>query len=541
MFHNYLKMAFLGLTPSLLWASQSELDLRFLVAEREQIACQYLQLATKDILKKINLDDLEKYFGIKRAEIENCDEVNSRVAEIAAQLESNTGEMAYPNYFNIGQKFVLQKKLELALKSRELYVPFQTNSERKSTGELSINPLELEKFLRNQPISSSKECPIENELIKENIYNLSFWKEQLHLKGYDCAVKQFYAFSQSMNASSKAQETFENQLLGMGKNSSQRLKDFAQSKENFVSPNHVILFYPPLGYDLPSKRPREQLTVEKWKKPNFESPSLKERFEKELGIKFELIERDTLENINSHQIPKSMRRTIQLVEHHVNANASVKFIVIGRSMGAYVAREVLEKLKDHKIGNRRFSELVDSVLLIGGTPWGSVIADYKSRVDQHDEIFSKSKYGINSLVYGALKLFSFIDIKDGRLKKIVETSRVRKNIESMSHRNFDAQQILDGAKSDYKVLNVIFLKPEIKKYFENSPHTKEVDLVFLQWAMYGPTEGSAPLSHSSWDTQNSKRVFVKSHNHLGFWNLTPDEGLDLIVSAIKSAKLLQLH
>jgi hypothetical protein len=203
-------------------------------------------------------------------------------------------------------------------------------------------------------------------------------------------------------------------------------------------------------------------------------------------------------------------------------------------MGGMVAREVLERRADLR-------SFVSGALLIGSTPYGSVVGDYKARGDLFDDTYLQQEelapkvLGTLAGPFGfAFDIFGF----NADLHQLFASAEVRTNIGSMSHRLFDPTQ--KSPVADLPILNVIQLPDGLGTYFKHSVRSANVDPTFLLMSMYGPTEGSTPLSHAAWDSTKSARVFAADFNHLGFWSLDPDLAVDYIVSAIFTSKTVGL-
>lgn len=312
----------------------------------------------------------------------------------------------------------------------------------------------------------------------------------LQSQGYSCTVKTFKSLQQELDRSrgtEKLQKEFEEKL---------------SSTANLSLDGARVLYFPNLGYDLPTipwQAERERLS------PNELKDGLKS-----LGAEVQIIERVTLESLEQ-QISQSEKQVLKIFARNPNA----KFIFYGRSMGGLIAREVLKR-------NPEIHSQVQGFLLGGATPYGSVIADYKSRADVFHEVYKQSQSLFSNLIATAAA------VRDSHLLRVLKASSRRLNLEQMSHTQFKPET----ETFSFPVVNLIFLPDTLESFFKNSPRSKSVDFVLLHMTMYGPTEGSAPLAHAVVESQKSATVFISKHNHLAFWEMSKDEALKLTSSAL---------
>ncbi len=491
--------------------------------------------------------ELERYFGIRKEFKKECPEILQDYSSIAAAQSAQN--LIFPTYGDVLKDVIIPVK-PIKYGNNQFKIPFQTKLSSKRIRSQTVDPQKIEESIRKESLRKKQAtCESEemlNDLIQSNkIYDHLAWKEILHYKGYDCASSIYGKLSQALNEKKEhrfAQEEFDN-LIESLKNPNELSHNTFKTKLNKVlSPNHMIILFPNLGYDIPSDLPREKLTLTEWKKKNFYSPSLKQRFVSgyniqgkkidPYGIRFEMIERVTVEDAAS-QIKESEKKFIEILNRELKSNPDTRFIILGRSMGALVAREVLQKNKNTLVNNKLVPSVIESVIFMGGTPYGSVIADYKARFDSHDETYKMMTDFKASVAKLFLDLQSFFTGNQSHFKQLIEAGRERENIKSMSFRNFDSSLIEKNTGSPYKVVNLIYLRPRINDYFANSKLSENADFVFLQWAMYGPTEGSSPLSHAAWDTSDSVRIFLSTHNHLAGWNLTSEENINLLIKTLE--------
>jgi hypothetical protein len=196
-------------------------------------------------------------------------------------------------------------------------------------------------------------------------------------------------------------------------------------------------------------------------------------------------------------------------------------LVISRSMGSRVMNEVKKRAE---LGLANGTASVAAWYNVGGTPNGSVIADYKSRPD----VFYR---GVFPTVADTLKLPVGLIAKDPRvvdhLPATIFAALDRANLPTMAHH--EALNPAGDTASAMKVYNLIFLSSGYERATQN------VDPVYTHMLSYGPTEGSAPLAGAAVDTTASARVFYNL-DHLAFWKLTPQEGLAVYLRTLIAGK-----
>lgn len=589
--HLLLGLTFISLNASIASAdiaSESVADANFVKLEFDVMNCHYA--------KSIGLpfDDAKKSFGLTKELITACPQTKLQMKSLynAADLSilMDRATVKYPFYREIakrnssitfepdlkGSKRELElRKLRTSLDAAGLSSASHSVTKRSDVvnswrlpvakinegtkKEKAVNILEadIRKILNlnGQPNPCNRNFSPElvaEEANPDNAYDLLRWKTKLHQDGYNCTARLYFEVSDKMNQSknlASAQSIFEKSLQNIPSSTIETLPAEVRTGDTYirnysfsvsVGQLKAIIFFPPLGYDLPVEKPdtdgpRELLTMTEWhaKKSNIHYPSLSTRF-MHLGIPLEVIHRVTLENVED-QIQSSQASFLLNVEKYIKSKEfgpNTRFIVVGRSMGGYIAREVLARSKNIRLSNgKTVQQVVDVAVLIGATPFGSVIAHYKSRSDVYDDTYTK--LGIPDYLHG-LALF-FLDIIKHKDKDTLKASLSSENVGSMSHTKHSVNDIKKSTEEPYKVLNVIMLKPTLEGYYNNAPNSEWVDPAFMFMSMFGPTEGSAPLTHASWDTSNSARVFVKTHNHLAFWELEPKEAMNVLMSSIDTA------
>jgi hypothetical protein len=543
-------------------------DARFVNLEQESLKCSYPNLVNRFPIDELNSRELKKNFSISAEDQERCPTTLKDFAThydlLSDKPLAESRRLAFPLYSEVVKAWAEVPVTRKHLDKFGIRTLFQTKATRSLEPQTHVDPQKIEDYIRSivKKTSNSECTAASNEKIRSDFssadprdaYRILYWKRILHEHGYACAASFYYFLSNELNSKNKfiandPQNVFESSTNGFDSIGSEDLRQLQSAIAKSLSKNHVIIFFPPLGYDIPSELPREQLTMMEWKKSKFYSPSLKQRFETGyqvpkqkfvpgMGVPFEMIERVSVEDIYGQQIPDSNKQFLEAIEKHLRRNPNAKFVVMARSMGGFIAREVLEKNIQTRVQGKRVPDLIDVAILMGSTPYGSVIADYKGRVDQHHETYQTMTSFKTSLAHTALDIGSVFTRKESHFERLIEAGRVQSNVASMSHRHFNAERIVKSSLQPYRVLNIIHLKPSLDNYFEKAEKSKNTDFVFMHWAMFGPSEGSAPLSHASWDTNNSVRVFLKSYNHLAFWNLSPESGFALLLGGISTAEKL---
>lgn len=427
-------------------------------------------------------------------------------------------QIAFPLYSDVLER--ARAPIAAKLKARNLIFPVHAPAGRKSVGDVRLDPWETENNLRKilgvtlhatrSPLPPAGNCnaDISQDIsdLKGDPYNQIRWHALLLEKGYDCTAAAFSGLNASLNS--------ERNYKAIQTNFAKNIQDFSKKPFAEIAPllkGRTILYFPHLGYDIPHPpwvKSGEQL------RPN----EAKKAFEK-MGARVYVIERVTTSH-RDIQIEDSWRHVQKILEIEAKKQktANPKFLVFARSMGGMIAREVMMR-------HPELEKNVSTAILIGTTPWGSAIADYKFRADLFDDTFLR----LNSAFFKALgTVGGVINKKLGRFQK--ESGR-RVNFWSMSHFSF-TPTLTD---LNIPVLNVTALPASIRNYYNGSVKTPPVDLTFTHMAMYGPTEGSAPLAHAAWDTHRSARVVDGRLNHLAYWELSDQEGLSLWAASIFTA------
>jgi hypothetical protein len=226
---------------------------------------------------------------------------------------------------------------------------------------------------------------------------------------------------------------------------------------------------------------------------------------KKLGVESVFIERNSLNPLNK-QVSETKQNLMKLSGSH---------IVISRSMGARVMREIIAE-NDSEINSK-----IGAYLNIGGTPHGSVIAQAKIHPDSFYRGTAPSVTSVFSLPLGVIT-------RDPRLpdhlQETLFSALDRNNLATMIP--VEARQI---SESKIPALNAVFVREDHERA---APH---VDPVWQHMLLMGPTEGSSPLVGASVDTSDSMRIVMDS-DHLAFWKYSPEEGLEVYLRLLITAK-----
>ncbi len=345
--------------------------------------------------------------------------------------------------------------------------------------------------------------------LKMDIYNNAYWFSLLSLVGYDCTIDWYVKQSDELNTKIK---NIHNQTSDPQTTYS-KILNASPNQLNSIIRGQTFILIPQLGYDIPDK-PND---------PERERLSYKElgKYFSQLGARLVVIGRATLDS-KDNQVSVTRSKILDFIKN--DSGFDKKYTFLSRSMGTMILREVIESTPE-------LIPHIKGVVTIGGTPYGSVIADFKSRADLFDDVIYMSQNFISGLLkdpVGSLILLPRV-IFDRDTKKFLETIKFRLNYETMSHNRFKPQL---NEKLNFPLVNVLLLPRNLKNYFNGSSRIAEVDFTFLHMMMYGPTEGSSPLAHASWDTQNSYRIIESEYNHLAFWQWDEPYALKVWLSAI---------
>ncbi|MBY0517215.1 MAG: hypothetical protein K2P81_09915 [Bacteriovoracaceae bacterium] len=374
-----------------------------------------------------------------------------------------------------------------------------------------FNTAQDEKDLEEKSERTVKALDHESCQLDELPYDQLSWHAFFLQNGYRCTAKAYSLISNIKNADNSrpnAQRNF-NDLEKM---------DLSELKEVFVSEFNEeiaanklkIAFVPQLSYEngmLSGVFPYN-LFIKETEKTGY---SFLKKELSHLGAKVEIIYRNSLASM-SEQVEQTEAELAKLDGPH---------LVISRSMGSRVMHEIKKRHEQdlaEGLGN------VAAWFNVGGTPNGSVIADYKARPD----LFYR---GVFPQVSDTLKLPLNLIAKDPRvvdhIAQTIYSALDRQNLMTMAH-HADLNPSSDES-SALKVYNLVFLPPAYDRA------TQGVDPVYTHMLSYGPTEGSSPLAGAAVDTMNSVRVLYNL-DHLAFWKLSPQEGLALYLRTLIAAK-----
>lgn len=330
-------------------------------------------------------------------------------------------------------------------------------------------------------------CP---EITSQEMYQNSRWHSVLLESGWSCVARNFVRLTQELNAE-KGYAHAQARLSELNALSLAQLKTLF--KQKFRGKGYKFAFVPQLSWEngaLNTAFPYSLFTS------STELTSYRRlvRDFRKLGFPATLIERNSM-NPLSEQVRETSDRIARLNGKH---------IVISRSMGARVMREILVENRPEVVAK------MSAMFNVGGTPHGSVIADAKARPD----VFY---FDVVPTVLGALKLpVSFIAAIDPRIPNHIKSTLLaaldRQGLLTMA-------PIQAGAvESAVPVVNALFVRTDYQRA------TEKVDPTWAQMVQYGPTEGSSLLAGASIDTVDSLRLIVES-DHLAFWKYSPREAL----------------
>lgn len=489
------------------------LDAEFIKTEKFFSLCQTASNYKSFANFKLSPGQVSKYISPP----ENCQQIATSYHQLAAQINAQTQtpeeqQNFYPYYSRLILKHSLQEFL------------FQ-NPEAKNSYS-GFNPWIIENQLRQLNISKQSSCSLENlssyqlaVVDKSLIYSNSFFHQFFIENGYTCTVQLYQKLSDLNGLTNQSEQAlYENTLATLKK---QNLKNPNYTSEILKKFSDSIMIYvPQLGYDLPPENIHQALkfllgfpTDEPFRREQLVYQELKSYFNSQ-NIPFYVLKRTSLDPIEKQvQDSANNLKMILLNEQFHLKKQPKKIIFLARSMGGLVTRLLLKKYP-------QINKLTKGVVMIGATPHGSVIAEYKSRGDIHFLTVTK-----NILDKQPNKTIA-------QFVPVLKASLLRSSLETMSHEKYQPQRDKDTLV-DYPVINVIFLRPEAKSYFDTlGTRVPQVDLTFLNMLTYGPTEGSSPLTHASWDTMNSVRIFDSRLNHLGFWAQNSNEGLKIYEAAL---------
>lgn len=496
-------------------ASLVETQQSFVRAEKQEVGCEYPQLLTKSISE----DEINAHFQPDQ-DAKACQETDLQFKQLKAQANDleNKGKTAarFPVYTEIWKALAKTKRAQLA--SLQAETPVFAPTERTSLAGISVDPWTVEMSLRNSlhvsslahdsskvPISQCHLTTSESDIANatDHRYQQSFWHERLLHDGYDCTVKLYQKVAKHLNASVSqrpAQEDFSGHLQSWTPQAKNSLKEKLQGQ--------AVILVPQLGFDIPSSPfspPTEKLDFD-YLQTSFQA----------IGARFYVVQRTSLASV-IEEVRESTANLDKILaqEAILQKTKTPKIYFMARSMGGLVLRLMIEQ-------QPKLRAQTKGIVLIGSTPFGSSVAEFKSRMDAYDQEYVQIA---NPLTETAETVAGFFNPS---LRAVVEDGGQRRNVESMAFSHYTPKQDLG---IDIPVLNVLLIPPRVTDYFNGSTRVAGVDLTFLQMAMYGPTEGSSPLASASWDTQRSLRLIDGRLNHLSFWEWEKPKAMELWFSA----------
>ncbi|OYZ19568.1 MAG: hypothetical protein B7Y39_11810 [Bdellovibrio sp. 28-41-41] len=433
--------------------------------------------------------------------------------EKASLAQSNLTDFAYPPEKRFDPKVIFKKPLNVELGLRkflDIKDP-RYSSPINSLSECSLNEKAISKWHRDLHLSVDE-------------YSTTYWQTLLHILGYDCTVTWYQWRSQKLNQAqnsvSRAQSESSQKIYAKNLKEIQSVPLRAQKA---WLQGETFILIPQLGYDIPDK----PWAVER---ERLQYSEMRLALQK-LGARLIVIPRSTI----AHRTAQIRETTVALKKfieadkkHYEINNRTQTYYFLSRSMGAMVLREVLEQTPS-------LHPYVKAALSVGGTPYGSVIAEFKSRADIFDEVFYKTSNLIKDFVsdpLGSVYLGAKLGL-DPQTKAFSQAVKYRQNYKSMSHFEFQPHR---QNHLPFPVVNLIFLPLSLKNYYNGSARIAEVDFTFMHMMMYGPTEGSSPLSHAAWDTTRSQRIFDHEFNHLAFWQWDESTALRRWLAILKTTK-----
>lgn len=388
-----------------------------------------------------------------------------------------------------------QKSIESEILASEPNFPMSIMVPWKTIEDERAQNLEALKFIESKELSDCETIDISDR------YNSKKWHEVILNHGWTCVAKNYHRVSQELNAS-------------MGYAAAQRDADDLKQlklpelkklfKETFHSNELKIALVPHLSWEngaLNTVFPyslflkKTELTTYKF---------LVKELEK-LGVESVFVERNSLNSLDQ-QVKETKENLLKL---------KGSYIVISRSMGARVMREIIAE------NNSEVNAKIGAYFNIGGTPHGSVIAQAKIHPDSFYRGTAPSVTGVFNLPLGIIT-------KDPRLPEHLQETLFaaldRKNLATMVP--VEARQI---SESTIPALNAVFVRRDHERA------APLVDPVWQHMLQQGPTEGSSPLVGAAVDTSNSMRIVMDS-DHLAFWKYTPQEGLEVYLRLLITAK-----
>lgn len=375
----------------------------------------------------------------------------------------------------------------------KIFEPFTTAEAERAQNDLALT------FIKSK---ENGDC---ERISMSDAYNNSKWHEVIIRNGWSCIAENYISISQEMN-SSMGYEDAQADADNLKKVRLEALKKLFKDtfKNELKNKTLKVALVPHLSWEngaLNTVFPYSLFL----KKTELTTYKFLVKELKKLGVPSVFIERNSL-NPLSTQVEETKKGLASLKDKH---------IVISRSMGARVMREIIAE------NDSKMSDKIGAYFNIGGTPHGSVIA----RAKIHPDCFYR---GTAISVTDVFKLPLGVITKDPRLPDHLEETLFaaldRNNLGTLVPS--EARKI---EESKIPVLNAVF----VRRDHERAAPT--VDPVWKHMLEQGPTEGSSPLVGASVDTSDSMRIIMDS-DHLAFWKYTPQEGLEIYLRLLITAK-----
>jgi hypothetical protein len=355
---------------------------------------------------------------------------------------------------------------------------------------------EREKFLaplfaENKNLNSCAD----SKLTVLKVTDQTAWHNYFLQHGHDCTMKEFRAQAVALNSDSTSQANFEKNLANKKLKLDLTGLNIAYMPHMTYETNYLRFNFP---YNLFFPGKGELLTPEGFR-----------RYFKEMGANVKIIHRVSSATL-TEQVAQSLRELKKLDKATAKKGG---FVIITRSMGSLVLTALM---LDHAAELPNLKQIIH----VGGTTYGSVIAEHKSRFDY----FLQNTVKGNIKNIGLINLIDFLDDWDLRLndhidnfmKEALKTS----NLETLSFKN-EAIQKRKEERMAAPVVNVLFLPPtDAKRALSDDP-------VRQNMAAYGPTEGSGRLGDIIAQGTTTTNLVLDDKGHLAFRDLSKPEAVHL--------------
>ena len=434
----------------------------------------------------------------------NCDELYPE----QVQIPQSRGESFIPVYSDIPQDI------------STLACGFNTLEDYK-TCEFA-----REDYLRPYFLKRKKRCESVPDR-KDILTDATYWHAYLLNNGYACTAQSFRATNMRNAQSLQLQIQIDKTLSEIEKYTNikqppvrKHPKTQRPIQQKIVGPLNglTLVIIPPLAYERSYFRnaPYGWFGGSGGAKV---SPSQMKKGLKDLGAdKVYFIDR-----ITSDPLSNQVAQTLPDLKR-IDAKEKNGYVALTFSYGTAVMAKIL---RDHE------SELpnLKGVVNYGGTPHGSVIGEYKSRMDY----FIKRQSIPNAKkAIGQAQWIDFLDDIDPFLSNTIDDSIVnamkRENLLELSYKNPALHDPAREAAVEVPVVNYVLLNPT-----EEQRANDLRDPVYQNMLAYGPTEGSSRLVDVSFRSKNSYTVFMDDMGHLAFLYLDKKETTKYILAPLLSA------